>query len=421
MKKLSLSENIIWNTIGSTFYLGCQMLVVLFVVKMSPDYKNPGDFSLVMTIANVLYIIAAYGIRPYQVSDYDEKYANGVYIAVRIATTVASVLLGVVVGLMLGLSPVQYGCLLLYTTFKASEAFFDVLHGIAQNNSRLDVAGKSFVLRGLMTIVAFCGVFYYFRNLAAAIFAMSAASFIVLFFYDMMSVRKFGSIKPAFDKTPVGALIKECFPVVAATVCSTAVIALPRYLLERMSGSEALGAYAAVAAPTLVIQAVATYITSPMLPSFSAYYNSGDAKRLIRLFVTILIIFAAGSAVAVALSALLGGWALELVYGPTIVPHIYLFMPAVCGAILTALVVFTQSLMVVMRDFRGLIICGVVGLPVCFAASRALIAASGAKGAAYALIIALTAVLTLMAAFSAYRLTQRMYHNDKTQHNSKLL
>ena len=84
-KKLSMKQSILWNSWGSMFYLGCQWLLTILVVRIS-GVDNAGLLSLAMSVSNIWYSLAVYGMRNFQVSDTNEKYSNGLYISSRIFT-----------------------------------------------------------------------------------------------------------------------------------------------------------------------------------------------------------------------------------------------------------------------------------------------------------------------------------------------
>ena len=66
---LSLKSNMIWNSIGSLTYFGCQWLITILVVRMSDSFEAAGTLSLAMSIANIFTPFALFRMRAYQVSD----------------------------------------------------------------------------------------------------------------------------------------------------------------------------------------------------------------------------------------------------------------------------------------------------------------------------------------------------------------
>ena len=83
MEELSIKKNMAWNSIGSMFYLGCQWIITILVVRLSSDYTAAGTLALGMAIANIFNPIGYYKIRTLQVSDLSNAYSSCDYIGFR--------------------------------------------------------------------------------------------------------------------------------------------------------------------------------------------------------------------------------------------------------------------------------------------------------------------------------------------------
>ena len=75
-KKMSIKTSILWNTWGSLVYLGCQWLLSVLVIRIS-GFENSGILTLAMSITNMFYSIAVYGMRTFQVADTENEYSQG--------------------------------------------------------------------------------------------------------------------------------------------------------------------------------------------------------------------------------------------------------------------------------------------------------------------------------------------------------
>ena len=84
MEALSLKKNMLWNSVGSLMYLGCQWLVTVFVARMATDYESAGVLALAMAISNIFAHIALYRIRTYQVTDVNKSVSAQEYVAFQI-------------------------------------------------------------------------------------------------------------------------------------------------------------------------------------------------------------------------------------------------------------------------------------------------------------------------------------------------
>ena len=158
-KRLSVSQNAVYNTVGTIVYCVCQWIISsLLVVHLSPmeeSVKNAGLLQLSISITNIFLAIANYNMRTYQISDTDNEYTSGDYVGMRFVTTTIALLMCVVYVIVLGYSAKTVLCITVYMIFKLSESFCDVLHGVDQKNYRMDYVGISFAVRGIVTVAAF--------------------------------------------------------------------------------------------------------------------------------------------------------------------------------------------------------------------------------------------------------------------------
>ena len=92
-KKLSVYENLIWNTIGSFTYLICQWLLTLIVVRVSDGFGNAGNLALAISVTNIFFNLACFNVRPYLISDLENKFSSEQYCSFRIFSCASSVLL----------------------------------------------------------------------------------------------------------------------------------------------------------------------------------------------------------------------------------------------------------------------------------------------------------------------------------------
>lgn len=170
-----LKKNITWNTVGSIAYLACQWLTTVAVVRLSSDFNYAGDLSLAMTISNLFVPIGLYKIRSFQVSDLSCEYSSGEYIGFRLITIV----LGFVFVLPYAFFTCQQSSLLpvyFYCIYKSIEVMVDVFHGIDQKAGNMIYCGISMLLRGILSLLAFCAGMHVSHSLVLSIVLMIAVS-----------------------------------------------------------------------------------------------------------------------------------------------------------------------------------------------------------------------------------------------------
>ena len=131
-------------------------------------------------------------------------------------------------------------------------------------------------------------------------------------------------------------------------VCNL-VVTFARQYLSIVEGGEALGIYASVCTPIVLIQACSSYVYAPLLGVFAERLDRGDSSGFRRLFAQVLLVFLAIFVIGSVAFYLLGDWFLGVVFGSDIVPYGYLMYAALLSTSVTACIAFLADLLVTMR------------------------------------------------------------------------
>ncbi|MBO5295192.1 MAG: lipopolysaccharide biosynthesis protein [Clostridia bacterium] len=382
-----LTQNFLWNTAGSIFFLVCQWIITVLVVRLSDGFSDAGLLSLAMSVTNVFAIIALFNVRNYQVSDSEELYSAGEYVSHRFVTCALAFVLCAVTTFLGGYGIYTAACILAYMLLKLTENFVDVFHGIVQKKWRLDIAGRSFLFRGILTVASFAVVFGLFHNLLLAILAMALTNLLSLLIYDWNAVRRVERVRLSFSPNRLLSLSKVCLPMVGYGFCIHSILPLVKAVLEAHHGEEMLGYYGSVTTVATLIQSFTLLVFTPLIGVFDEAFRAGDRKKLKRLFARLILLIVAITLLAMGAIALLGDFAMSLVFGEEILPYVYLLYPTVVASALTALVWLLGMILVVMRSMKTLLIGAVIGLAVGIAASVTLIPTAAFSGANVAQIL----------------------------------
>lgn len=385
-KKLTIFENLIWNTIGSFTYLICQWLLTLIVVRGLDDMANAGNLSLAISITNIFFNLACFNVRPYLVSDLNNRYTAGEYTFFRILTCGFAIVACAGYLCLFDYTSEQFTCIMLYMVFKLGEAWVDLLHGFEQRKSRMDIGGISLFIRGILSIGSF-GIALHFTesvNLSIAVMAVCTIGFILVF--DVPMAGQFEKCVPTFNVKKMLRIFTELLPVMIGSFMSSVGANLPRQVLEMKEGSENLGYYSTVATPAVIVQVAASYVFNPVLTRFAELYNGDKKKEFVKLVAQISGVLIGLSLVCICGAAVLGKWGLGFLYGERIRQYSYLFMPVIYYTCLNAFVWFFWNLLILMRKLKVLLIVNAIGLAVCIGIMNKMISVFGMNGVSYTLI-----------------------------------
>lgn len=394
-KEKSSNSGIIWYSVGMTAYLGCQWLLSIVVVHLS-GYATAGNLSIAMSVSNLFSLGALFGVRNFQVSDTRDEIPASIYVTSRVITTIAAYVAIVGYVFLNGYDYETASAILLYCLFRISEAVVDVFHGINQKKGRLDVVGKSHALRGAAFLTAFTAALALGGDLNLALVTMLLSVVPIVLFFDYPVAVKLGQFRLVWNWHQIRELLGHCFPLVLYKLLLTVTGILPRQVLELVHGSEALGYYASIATPTLIVQVSATYLFNPAIPAFSEALYRGEKKQFTNLFRKISILITCLALLSLIASKLLGEFALVLLFGEGIKQYIYVLDLAIVSTIIIAYVWFLCTVLTVLREKQGLVIANAASLIVCAVVSKPFIQKFSMQGVNYSNLLSLgVAVLIL--------------------------
>ena len=383
-----MKKNLLWNTIGTFLYTFAQWVLTVLVVRMD-SYESAGYLAIAITASSTYLQIALYGMRNFQISDVKGEYQPGEYVGSRFLTCLVAILACSVVSAF-SYSGYQYWCVEAFMLIRLAEAFVDVLYGEDQRFDRFDYIGKSYILRGIATIVMF----------VIALVLIAICNFLVATIYDLNKTAHLEKIAFTLKSPGMKSLLLTCAPIMIYNVLLYAQNLSPKNTIQAMMDTTQLGYYSSIASPTLVVQLLANVLFTPFLPKIAElyeekkFYDFGQAMKK-TLLVTI------GMVVIVNLGAmLLGRWGLKLLYGPDILTHYELFMPLVNVTILYGLVFIMYSIVVILRKILLL----VIGMGIDFALNmimiRPMVKNFGMNGATYTLMLTYGAYLLYLLVLS---------------------
>lgn len=383
-RRLGLS--VIWNTLGNVIYLAAQYVLQIVVTRMSGNYAA-GLLSTAMTVTNITLSVANYGMRSFQISDLEGKYTDRTYLRSRWLTVAAAGVGTAIFAMCVSYSAEQRLAILLYTLIRLSEGFVDVWHGYLQRQDRMDLVGRLFGLRGLLTMGGFAaGLALLDGSLNGALALVTLLNWGCVFLADVPPARKAARLEQAGGGT-VKMLLVECIPLAVYSFLNSSIGSVVKLFCERICGTAEFGAFNNVFAPVQLVQVGAMYIFAPFMMHFARAWADRDRRTFTR---GVGIVLAAAPVLwlcAAPAAALLGPFFLEKMYGEGILAYTGLLQPAVIAAIANLVVSVLCYLLSMMRGMKGLIAGNLAGIAAAVAVSVPLLNALGVTGAAWATVI----------------------------------
>ena len=413
-KKLSLKGNIVWNAFGSIFNQGCVWLMTVAVVIFSHGYGNSGVLAYAMALGNIFHPIALYNMRTIQVSDLEAETSSRSYVGFRILTISIA---WVITGCYLIASTHQLELViatLAWFVYKTDEVFVTVYYGIDQTHMRMDVIGKSQIIRGILSIGIFSVALLLGANIAVSITIVAVAMILVTFLFDFPRTRRFDSVRPELGAKQAVSLLRRYLPAVLSLALYISATSVSRQIFEITYGDDALGIYAAVAVPTAILPLLAQHLYSPLIGPLSRYWKDSDMRSLYRNMALIAGIIMATCLAFIVLSLLFGNQALTLIYGASISPYTYLLVPVFVSVAFTAIYYFLFNILMIMRSMRALMASALSIFAISALSTPFLIDAFYMNGVNFAVIGAFV-VSSLIELVVIVRLCRRKARSERTK------
>lgn len=387
-EKSDVIINIFWNTFGTIFYCIAQWAITILVVRLD-SFGASGQLSLAMTTSSSFSAISLFSMRNYQVSDVDAKYKTMHYIGSRVITCVLAFVLCIGYGVLSGYSMYQMGCVAFFMLVRIAEAIVDVLHGIDQKYEKYDIIGKSYIVRGVVTVVVFSIVLVITHDMLITLAAMAIGNLAVAVLWDIRKTWQLEQLTAVIRDKQVFTLLVTCVPLAIFSFFLSMENLWPKTVLQNIYGEEALGIYASIASPTLVVQVGAQVVFSPLLPSFTRVYNDGEYKKFRSMFHKVLLVLGGICIFVPVVASIIGRWALNLLYGDVILEYYELFMPIVFSTIGMALIWVLQAIVIGIREIYPMLIGIIIDFLICYFSCEMFLTRFGWNGASFVQIICL--------------------------------
>ena len=324
--------------LANLVFAACQWGVLVVLARLGGP-AQVGEFTLAMAIVSPVLIFSQFSLRAVLATDTGGDARPFVeYLHTRATTTVVAWLALLALVPLLGYGTRVFTLVALLGLAKAAEAMSDIYYGLGQKHERLDINARSLILRGLAGSGAFALGAWWSGDVvvACALYAVCWAG--VWLLHDTRATRalRVQDGAPAHGRTALAAqgdIVRHAFPLGLVLTLATVNTNIPRVVLERTHGLEALGYYGAVSQVIIAGLIVITAIGQPALPRLAGWLRDGDFPAVVTLMSRLGALTLALALAGVAATWLIGEWVLGLLYGPRFATQGALFLALASAAV----------------------------------------------------------------------------------------
>lgn len=307
-------RDIIWNMAGSFLYAFASMVLSIAVVQIAGEDAG-GIFTFAFTtFGQHMFMMAYFGIRPFQITDTGGKYSFGDYLGLRLLTCGAAVLTGMGYVFLNDYSFEKAAVVFLMVVYKVIDALADAYEAEFQRGGRLYLTGKSNAFRTILSVGVFLASLAYTKDLAAAsLWAVGAqaAGFLV---FDVLVIRELPNVEWRSAKGKKQELFAETILLFCSAVLDFYIFSASKYAIEGCMADRDMAVFGAIFMPTSIINLVAGFVIRPYLTKMSFTWEMGRTRRFLKIQKRIALIIAALTVLAVGGAWILGIPVLSLLY-----------------------------------------------------------------------------------------------------------
>lgn len=307
-------RNMLWNMIGSFLYAFASMALTMAVVQIVGDEQG-GIFTFAFTtFGQQMFMVAYFGIRPYQITDVENRYTFGDYLRLRILTSTAALIIGAVFVLWNGYQPQKAWIIFLMVCYKVIDGFADVYEAEFQRCGRLYLTGKSNAFRTIFSVGCFIAALLITKNLVLASAAAVAAQVLGVLIFDVAVIGGLDNVNWSRGAEGCRGLWKSCLLLFLSVFLDFYIFSAAKYAIEGNMSDAAMAVYGAIFMPTSVINLVAGFVIRPFLTKLSYYWEIKEFRQFGGVIGKIFAVILGLTILAVTAAGLLGIPVLGILY-----------------------------------------------------------------------------------------------------------
>lgn len=282
-------KEFIWNTIGSMVFAVFNAITLMFCTRLN-GVEIAGMFSICYATCCILNAIGDMGIRIFQVTDTNREYKYEDYFYSRIFAIILMLIIGAIYVAITGYSNEKLFIFVILILIRVLDNFSETFQAEFQLNDRLDLAGKSLLIRNSLEMLAFIIFNKITNNIYISFGAMLFSGIIVLIFYEYRNIKKYVKEKLNYNYLKVKKIVMESIPLGISTLFNMYVINAVKYAIEKYGNNEMQTYFNILYMPTFVINLVSLLLIKPFLKVFGEYWNNKEYGRFIKLIIKLDLI-----------------------------------------------------------------------------------------------------------------------------------
>lgn len=396
-------SEIIWNTLGSFVESLLSAVLLMFCTRLNGT-EIAGMFSISFATATILNAIGDFGIRIYQVTDTNRKYKFGDYLLARVFVVITMVIIGILFVNISGYTAEKLWICIALIMFKVIDNLSETYQGEFQLRNRLDLGGKSMVIRVSSSLIVFFITDVITKNVIFSCITFVLTNLTLFLLWDVRILSKFQKLEIKYDKNNIKEILLDCLPLAISTGLSLYIINATKYAIDNFGDYTMQTYFNVIYMPTFVINLVSAFVIKPFLKPFGDLWNSKEYLKFIKS-ISLIILILAGATICIDIAcALLGVPVLSFIYGIDLSPYkIEMLLLVISGFFYASATVMLYALSTI-RKQKLTTIAYIITSVIALIASNICVNKWQMKGAIVSNMITTVTLFVLLVVFFLYEL-----------------
>lgn len=396
-------SEIIWNTLGSFVESLLSAVLLMFCTRLNGT-EIAGMFSISFATATILNAIGDFGIRIYQVTDTNRKYKFGDYLLARVFVVITMVIIGILFVNISGYTAEKLWICIALIMFKVIDNLSETYQGEFQLINRLDLGGKSMVIRVSSSLIIFFITDVITKNVIFSCITFVLTNLTLFLLWDVRILSKFQKLEIKYDKNNIKEILLDCLPLAISTGLSLYIINATKYAIDNFGDYTMQTYFNVIYMPTFVINLVSAFVIKPFLKPFGDLWNSKEYLKFIKS-ISLIILILAGATICIDIAcALLGVPVLSFIYGIDLSPYkIEMILLVISGFFYASATVMLYALSTI-RKQKLTTIAYIITSVIALIASNICVNKWQMKGAIVSNMITTVTLFVLLVIFFLYEL-----------------
>lgn len=373
---------------GSLLF-GFTSLFFLVIITRINGVEWAGIFSYAFAVACIMYCIAQYSGKTFQITETNKEITDSDYLYNRLITYIITIGIAFLFCILTKQEYNKFVLIILLSIYRATDAYIDSIHSIIQRNGYLYKVGKSLFFKTIILIGTFLIVDKLTNNLILSVTAIVVINLIFAYFIDYKIAKKMIQ-KSKFNKEHNRYLFKTGFALFGYNFLSVYVMNVPKYVIEYFSTNETQAIFSIIIMPASFLSLVSIYLVQPFLGIITRKIEENNIKELKKIIVKLVLAIIVIGILALLACYILGIPVLELIYNLDLSNQKVNLLIIIFGSIFYSLVVLLSAVLVAMR--KNGVQLGILLLTAIFSSVVCIICTSmyDIKGAAIAYTLVMT-------------------------------